>query len=51
LTLSVAQFEAVRRHVSRRVVLPRHIQPAGECVVEIHTGFLVVEGDEARAAA
>jgi hypothetical protein len=51
LTLSVAQFEAVRRHVSRRVVRPGHVQPAGECVVETHEGFLVVETDAARAAA
>ena len=43
LTLSVAQFDAVRRHASRHVVRPGHVEPGVERTVEVHKGFLVVE--------
>ncbi|MGE5272269.1 MAG: hypothetical protein ACM3QU_00640 [Verrucomicrobiota bacterium] len=43
LTLSVAQFVAVRSHPSRHVVRPGHVEPALERTVEVHKGFAVVE--------
>jgi hypothetical protein len=43
LTLSVAQFDAVRTHEGRYVVQPDHVASSGERAVELHKGFAVVE--------
>ena len=43
LTLSVAQFDAIRSHPNRHMVRPGHIEPACERTVEVHKGFSVVE--------
>jgi hypothetical protein len=43
LSLSVAQFEAVRSHAGWHVVRPGHVEPAVERTVEVHKGFSVVE--------
>lgn len=43
LTLSVAQFDDVRRHAGRHIVRPGHVEPGRERTVEVHKGFVVVE--------
>jgi hypothetical protein len=43
LTLSVAQFESIRRQARRYVVRLGHDEPTDERIVEIHKGFAVVE--------
>lgn len=43
LTLSVAQFESVRRHPHRLIVRAGHDEPADERIVEAHEEFVVVE--------
>ena len=43
LTLSVAQFDAVRNHAGRHMVRPGHVEPGVERTVEVYKGFLVVE--------
>jgi hypothetical protein len=42
LTLSVAQFDAIRGHPAWRLVRPGHSLPIHERTIEIHKGFAVV---------
>jgi hypothetical protein len=51
LSLSVAEFDAVRSHAGRYVVRPGHVEPAIERTVEVHKGFLVVEPVETPSLA
>jgi hypothetical protein len=57
LTLSLAQFEAVRSHPNRHLVRSGHVEPAFEHTVDVQKGFSVVERDvtlplaESQAAA
>ena len=41
--LTLAEYETVRSHPTRFAVLPRHVIPDVERVVESHAGFVVVE--------
>jgi hypothetical protein len=52
LDLSIGEYAAVRSHPRRFVVLPGHEEPAIEAIVEIHTGYAVVEkrGEAGRIA-
>jgi hypothetical protein len=43
IEMTRAQYEAVRAHPERFVVLPRHVSPDIECVIEEHDQFVVVE--------
>ncbi len=54
VTLSVREYERVRQHPRRFVVVPGHELPEAETVVEMGAGYLVVEkedvaGEEAEA--
>ena len=51
LTLSVAQFDAIRSHPNRHVVRPGHVEPTCERTVEAHNGFAVVEDVRMRRLA
>jgi hypothetical protein len=46
LTLSVAQFDEIRRRPNRHVVHPGHYAPTCERTVQIHRGFAIIERDE-----
>ena len=52
LDLSIGEYARVRSHPRRFVVLPGHEEPAIESIVEIHTGYAVVEkrGEAGRIA-
>jgi hypothetical protein len=50
LELTRAQYEAVRSDAKRFFVLPEHVDPRIERVVEEHAGFAVVEKFEHEAA-
>ena len=45
LTLSLAQFDAIRRHPNRHVVRSGHVEPAYEHTIDVQNGFSVVERD------
>ena len=52
IELSVNEYEAVRAHPRRFIVLPGHERVDVELVVETHPGYLIVEKlDQAGAAA
>ena len=52
IELSVTDYEAVRAHARRFIVVPGHEQPKVEIVVETRPGYLVVEKlDQAGMAA
>jgi hypothetical protein len=46
LTLSVAQYEAIRRHRNRHIVHPGHHAPTRERTTQITRGYAVIERDE-----
>ncbi len=50
--LTAAEYERVRAHPRRFVVIPGHEVPDAESVVERHTGYLLVEkvGEAASVA-
>ena len=49
ITLSVAEYEAVRAHPERFFIVPAHEIPDVEDVVERRTGYWVVEKHEEEA--
>jgi hypothetical protein len=46
LTLSVAQYGAIRLHPKRHIVRPGHYAPTCERTIQVHKGYAVIESEE-----